>query len=1043
MPLDAIATRVAEVESREVSAGERRHLTVLFCDLVGSTEISSKLDPEEWREALGRYHRAATEEIIRFGGHVAKYLGDGVMALFGYPEAHDDDAERAARAGLAILDALAKLNAPVELSARLGIDSGAVVVGPGESKGADVFGETPNIAERVQALAEPGTMMITSDMHRLVSGLFVVEERGERTLKGKEAAQTLYRIVRPSGMRGRFEASVAAGGLTPFVGREDELESLTSRWERVRDGDGQVVTIIGEAGIGKSRLVRRFHEVVDARPHTWLEAGAGALFQNSPFYPIRDLLRQLLNKTAERDPYAQLESRLVSDGLTPADAIPLIAPLVNLAPSAKYPGLTISPEQQRRRLFAVLAEWLLGAARTQPLVIMIEDLHWIDPSTMELIKLLVDPCGNAPLLLLCTARPEFRPSWQSSAHSMQLRLTRLSAKHVRAMVGQVAATGNALSDETIARVVERSGGVPLFVEELTRSVLESGETQQNGRDIPATLQDSLMARLDRLGPAKEVAQVGAVIGFDFTYGLLRALLPVAEESLQSALHKLVDSDLVYFRGIVPEPTYQFRHALIRDAAYEALLKSHRRQLHARVAGILEEKFPDLAKSHPEVVARHYTEGALISAALPYWQRAGQLAVERSANLEAIDHLTRGIELSRKLVDTAERAQQELRLQIILGGVLVATKGFAAPDVRSTYARARALCENSGEAPQLFPVLFGLWVYYYVRGEILVARELAEKQCLRLALSVQDPALLLEAHLAYGATLFHIGELSLARSHVEQSLSLYDGHAHRSHMFVYGQDPGTVSGIYMSFILWHLGFPDQALRTIKKAVVLAGELKHSFTSAFALLGAAWVHQLRHEVETVQAEAEKALAISIEHGFPLWSGMATVLLGWSLAEQGDAEEGIEQIRKGWKAFQATGGGLQAPFFLSLLTQACLKAGRLEEGRAALTEALTCLDENCEHSYEAEIYRLRGQYLASDQVHEEAKAERCFRSAIELSRFRNARLLELRATTSLARLLALQNRRGEARAVLGEIHSWFTEGFDTTDLEDAKTLLDELNA
>ena len=522
--------------------GERRHLTVLFCDLVGSTTIAAQLDPEEWGESLARYQRAAAEGITRFGGYVAKYFGDGVMALFGYPEAHDNDAERAARAGLAIITAIAQLNeepAHPVLSARIGIDSGAVVVGAGAGRQIDVFGEAPNIAAHVQAAAAPGTVLITAETHRLVSGLFVVEELGSQTIKGAERPVQLYRVIRPSGMRGRFQAAKAAGGLTPFVGREDELRFLMSRWERAREGEGQVVTIIGEAGIGKSRLVQRFREELAATPHTWLECATAPFFQNTPFYAVADMLQQSFHWEASHtveQRLAALEASLKLAGLDPDEAAPLIASLLELPIGARYPPLP--QDEQRKRLLATLVAWTFGAAKAQPLVIATEDLHWADPSTLELTQLLVEQGGRARLLLLYTARPEFQAPWPMRAHHTQINLNRLTASNVRTMVAQVAAK-IALSDETVATVVERTGGVPLFVEELTRVVLESGDAKLTGREIPATLHDSLMARLDRLGPAKEIIQIGAVIGNEFSYDLIHAVHPIAEDQLPGGTEQSV------------------------------------------------------------------------------------------------------------------------------------------------------------------------------------------------------------------------------------------------------------------------------------------------------------------------------------------------------------------------------------------------------------------------------------------------------------------------------------------------------------------------
>jgi class 3 adenylate cyclase len=546
IPTDTIPTDGSE--ATRLTDGERRHLTVLFCDLVGSTEIAARLDPEEWRETVAGYHSAAAEEITRFGGHVAKYLGDGVMALFGYPEAHDNDAERAARAALAILEAIARLeqtSGRPKLSARVGIDSGAVVVGAGAGKEADVFGDAPNIAARVQAAAEPGTVMITEATQRLVSGLFVLEERGAESLKGIERPVKLYRVARSSGVRGRLEAGAAVRGMTSFVGREDELRLLMNRWERVCEGQGQVVTIVGEAGIGKSRLLQRFRAEIGSDPHTWLECATAPFYQNTPFYAVEELLRQSLHWDQR---FAALEASLAAAGTSSGGAAPIIQP-------AKLPDVpkasSMTPEQERKRLLGNLVGWTLDATHNQPLVIATEDLHWADPSTLELIQLMVEQGATSRLLLLYTARPEFRAQWPMRAHHTQITLNRLSAQSARAIIAEVMAS-KALAGETIDAVVERTGGVPLFVEELTRAVLESG-TNLVGRAIPATLRDSLMARLDRLGPAKEIAQIGAVIGNEFSHQLLRAVHPIAEADLDGRLRALVDAELIYVRGSLRTP----------------------------------------------------------------------------------------------------------------------------------------------------------------------------------------------------------------------------------------------------------------------------------------------------------------------------------------------------------------------------------------------------------------------------------------------------------------------------------------------------------
>jgi predicted ATPase/class 3 adenylate cyclase len=1042
------------------TGGERRHLTVLFCDLVGSTEIASRLDPEEWRELVASYHRAAAEAIIRYGGHVAKYLGDGLMAFFGYPEAHENDAERAARAGLAIIEAVSNLNQEAtnpKISVRVGVDSGAVVVGVGAGKDADVFGEAPNIAARVQAAAAPDSVVITASTHLLISGLFVVEESGSQQLKGINAPVKIYQVIRPTGVRGRLQA---ARGLTPFVGREEELRLLLSRWERVRDGEGHLVLVVGEAGIGKSRLVTEFHDRIRDTPHIWMESAGEQFFENTPFYAIIEMLCrwiELQDAANSEERLQRIERALDSVGLTVSEVAPLIAELLQL-PAERYPASALSVEQKRRRLLAALTGWVLGAAHLQPVVMVVEDLHWLDPSTLELLQLLGEQGPTIPLMLLYTARPEFRAPWRMHTHHAQITLNRLSSRNVREMVTRVAAR-NALASESVEAVVERTGGVPLFVEELTRAVLESGSARVTGREIPATLHDSLMARLDRLGPAREVIQIGAVIGGEFSYGLLRAVHPIHDEDLQAAIRTATDAELIYGRGFPPDATYQFKHALIRDAAYGALLRSRRKELHWRIAEILIERFPERVTSAPELLAHHYTEAGLTEQAVPYWEEAGRNAAQRSANAEASGHLTKALELLRTLTDTPERARHELTIYLALGVALIATKGFAAPEVEKTYARARELCHQIGETQHLFPVLWGLWAFYLVSGQLRIARKLGE-QLLTLAQSRQDLPLLLQAHYALAVALFSLGELESARTHFEQSNALYDPQQHHSLVFMYGSfDTGVASLSFLALILWLLGCPDRASRKSQETLALARALGHPFSLAQALVWTSWFEQFRRDSRAAQLEAEAAIRLSSEHGFSTWSAMAMMFRGWALAMQGQYAEGIAQMEQGLTDTQGMAADLQLPHYFGLLAEAHCRARHTEEGMSVVAEALARVTktENC--FYEPELYRLKGilttQTAVADAGHQaqpthlprsssqrEIEAETCFHRAIDIARQQRAKSLELRSVTSLARLWKEQGKKQEARRQLAEIYNSFTEGFDSVDLKEAKELLDELS-
>ena len=1038
-PVGNPAFRARPDLEREV-VGERRHLTVLFCDLVGSTAIAARLDPEEWRETLAGFHRTAAEAITRFDGHVAKNLGDGVMAYFGWPAAHDNDAERAARAGLAILDAIAKLNEQpgyAKLAVRIGIDSGLVVIGKGAGHDAEVFGETANTAARVEAAAEPGTVAISDAAHRLVSGLFVVEDLGLQALKGIEQPRQLYRVVRPSGVRGRFQAATAAGGLTPFVGREDELHLLTSRWERVLDGEGQAALIIGEAGIGKSRLLQRFHEQIASTPHTWVEAGAGAFFQNTPFYPFSEMLRQFLGEASPQDQIAELERRLTVAGLRAAETVSLIAPLLNLALPTEYPPLTISPEQQRRRLLASLVEWVIAAARAQPLVIAIEDLHWADPSTLELIQLLVEQGATAPLLLLYTARPEFRAPWPPRAHHTQIALNRLAARDIRTIIAQVAAS-KALSDDTITAVVERTGGVPLFVEELTRSLLESGSAGLTGREIPATLHDSLMARLDRLGPAKEVLQVGAVIGSEFSYELLQAVHPIAEVNLQQALSRLADAELLYVRGIAPDATYQFKHALIRDAAYEALLKSRRKELHLVVARTIDEKFPTIKEAHPEVLARHWTEASQIESAIVEWKRASEGAVERRAHREAEHYYLEAIAILASLPESPARDANELNLLVALGVIMTATRGYSSAEAKEAYARARVLIERTGGRASI-EILNGLRGAAVTRGELRASLGTAD-EILEIARAIGSPQALASAHSQQGNTRYYLGDLAGAREHFRLSIENYreTDFPNAGNLI----DPGISSYVWAGANEWFLGYPDRAIRYTDDGLSLARRSNNPFNIATAFGFGTHVHSFRRDFKRVLETAAEAMKVSSEFGFPIWNIIAKIRSAWARALSGEVTGEVNCIQEGLAEFDSLKFFLARSLYLCMLSETQALAGEIDEATVSVEQAL---QENSEELlYRPLILSLRGELrLRSDQGGGARfeNSEQDFRDSIRVSRSISAKSLELRATTSLARLIASQGRREEARMMLAEIYNWFTEGFDTPDLVEAKLLLNGL--
>jgi class 3 adenylate cyclase/predicted ATPase len=1049
---------------------------VLFCDLVDSTVLSSQLDPEELREVVRAYQDTCAKVIARFDGHIAQYLGDGLLVYFGYPLAHEDDAQRAVRAGLGMLEALGQLNtrleqeglrpAPtqsrqrgVQLAVRLGIHTGLVVVGDvggGTRQEQLALGETPNLAARLQGIAAPNTLVISATTLQLLGGFFVFQPLGTPLLKGVAQQLAVYRVLYESMARSRLEAA-GSTGLTPLVGREQEVRLLLEHWAQVKDDFGQVVLLSGEAGIGKSRLVQVLKEHVATEPQAWLTpCQCSPYYQNTALYPWIDLLERVVLRFEREESAPQklskLEGFLVQYGLPLAEAVPLLAALLSLPLTADYAPLAVSPEQQKQKTLHTLLTIMLRIAAQQPVLFVMEDLHWVDPSTLELLSLLVDQGPTARILALWTFRPDFSPPWTGRSHLTQVTLPRLPQRQAAEMTARVA-HGKVLPPEMVEQVVAKTDGVPLFVEELTKMVLESGLLQEREERyglsgplpplaIPATLHDSLMARLDRLATVKGLAQLGATLGREFSYELLQAVSPWDEATLQRGLQQLVEAEFLYQQGLPPHATYLFKHALIQDAAYQSLLRSTRQQYHQRIAQVLEERFPEICETQPELLAHHYTEAGVLAQAISYWQRAGQRAIERSAPLEAIAHLSKGLEVLGMLPDTPARTQQELGLQVALGLALMAAKGFGAPEVLQAYARARELCQQVGETPQSFPVQWGLWRFYFMRAEHQTAREMAE-QCLSLAQRVQDSALILLAYQALGGTEYHLGEFTPGRVHLEQGLALYDRQQHPHLAFRYGLDLGVWCLSYVAWPLWQLGYPDQALTRSNEAITLAQELSHPYSLAAALDYAAFVHCYRREGHAAQERAEAGMALANEKGFPLYVALGMFMRGWALAVQGQGEEGIAQLHQGLAAFRAVGLELGRSWHLALLAEAYGEVGQTAAGLTVLAEALAVVDKTGEERYwEAELHRLKGELLLVLSTDNTTEAEACFHQALDIARRQEAKSLELRAAISLSRLWQQQGKRTEARALLAPIYSWFTEGFDTADLREAKGLLDALS-
>lgn len=1051
-------------QNSPLTAAERRQLTVMFCDLVDSTPLSEKLDPEELRDVIHAYQDTCSTVISRFGGEIAQYLGDGVLVYFGYPLAHEDSAQRAVNAGLAIVAAiqalaLPRLQLPQPLQVRIGIHTGLVVVGEmgrGGKREHVALGEALNLAARLQELARPNSVVISAATARLIEGFFACHDLGFHTLKGLSTPVRMYHVLDESGARSRLDVAITAG-LTPLVGREHEVELLLAQWERAKLGAGRIVLLSGEAGIGKSRLLQSLKEHLAEENPALVELRCSPHHQHSALYPAIDYLQRLLHFHGEDSPQVKshrLAKALEQPGL--AAEFPLFATLLSL-PDAPAPSPSLTPQRRKQKTLQAFLDWFLFEAKNRSAVMIVEDLHWVDPSTLEFLNLLLDHVPTARILVVLTFRPEFTPPWEAHSFLTPISLGRLGRTQVEAMVERVVGD-RVLPAEVLRQVVAKTDGVPLFVEELTKMVLESGwlSAREGQREltatvpplaIPTTLHDSLMARLDRLATGKEVAQLGATLGREFTYEVLRAVSPLNEIPLQRDLARLVEADLLHQRGFPPQARYIFKHALIQEAAYQSLLKSIRQQSHRKIAQTLAEQFRETAETQPELLAHHYTEAGLVAQAIPYWQQAGQRAIARSAHLEAMSHLTKGLEALKTLPQTVERSQQELTLQLALGVPLTATKGYAADDVGKVYTRARELSRQIGESSQLFPVLFGLWRFYLQRAELLTARELAE-QCLSLAERMRDPVRLLRAHNTLGVTLFYQGEFIAACAHLEQGITLYDSQQRRSLARV--QDPVIACLAYAAWTLWHLGYPDQALKRSQEALVMAEELAHPYSSAMIFFFAAELYYLRREVAAVQERATAAIALSAEHAFPFWLSQGTSLQGWAMAEGGQREAGIAQMRQGLSLYQATGSALGQPYWLMHPTATLGDVGQAAQGLRMLEEAHAAVTESGERFYEAEIYRLKGvltlrqesQKSKISSPHPEAEAEGYFLKALEIARQQQAKSLELRAATSLARLWQHQGKHHAAYNTLATIHNWFTEGFATADLQEAKTLLAELS-
>lgn len=1034
--------------------GERRQLTVLFCDMVGFTELAQKLDPEVLREVIRRYEDACAACITRYEGYVFQRLGDGIVAFFGYPLAHEGEAERAIHAGLAIIESMSTLVVPEvdSLEVRIGIATGVVVVADAQ-KGA--VGEPMNLAARLQGVASPGAIVISERVRRLAGGVFSYADLGLCPLKGIAQPVRAYRVTSAIQGTSRFETASRAG-LTPLVGREHEVAMLLERWQLSQEGEGQVVLLSGDPGIGKSRILNSLIEYLNVEGAHALRLQCSPYHVDSAFHPGIEYLERALHFSRDELPASKLrklETLVVEQNGNPVEDVRFIAAMLAIPGEDAADTRTLTPQKFREETIRAVVDLVTAIARKQPTIMLFEDAHWADPTSLQVLDLLIDRIRAVPLLIVLTHRPEFQSNWSRYGHVTMLSLSKLTRAQSRTMIAKLAHS-RPLPAIVIEQILSRTDGVPLFVEELTTAMLESGDLAVVGKEaeqagvagrvtIPATLQDSLMARLDRLGTSKETAQLGAALGREFTYELIQQVSTATEPQLQRDLVRLVEAEVLYQQGSVPDARYLFKHALMQDAAYDMLLKSTREQFHRQIATVLEYGFPEYIDAQPELLAHHYTEAGLADQAAHYWQLAGERAIRRSANEEASRHLTKALALIHALPDSPERAERELTLQIASASPLIASKGYAAPEVAAAYGRARALCQHGGERSQLFAVLRGLWVFYAVRCELSVARELGE-ELLSLAQERQDPALLLEAHHALGQTLFHQGEFVLSWEHSQQGSALYDPRIHHAHVFLYGSDPGIACLFWGALALWFLGQPEQALERAHACVALAHEHDHPLDLAYAHQCVASILQFRRDGRAALRESAATITVSDGQSLPFWSAFGTFIHGWAMSAEGQAREGIAQMRDGIAAWESTGARVWQPYFRGPLAEECWRNGEYAEAATVLQDAWRALEETGEFTYEAELHRLAGELALSSATDEDSamRAESCFRKSIESAQRQQAKSLELRGAIALARFWRNQGRRDDARQLLAAVYQGFTEGFDSGDLREARALLDALS-
>jgi class 3 adenylate cyclase/predicted ATPase len=1057
---DVLRTPQTATKPAPRDGAERRQLTVMFCDLVGSSALSARLDPEDLRAVIGTYHGCIAEVIARSEGVIARYMGDGVLAYFGYPQAHEDDAEQATRAGLALIDAVANLQTDIGtgLQVRVGIATGTVVVGDLTGEGAAqenaVIGETPNLAARLQTFAKPGTVLICESTHRLTDGQFECRNLGPVALKGWAEPIPAWQVLATSGMESRFEAQHKTR-LTSLIGRDEEIELLLRRWRHVAQGEGCAVVLTGEPGIGKSHVALALQERIQAEPHITVRHFCSAHHTNSALYPfIRQLERAARFERSESpaEKFAKLETLLLTSGADPDRVVAPLASLLSLPTNDRYRVPELSPQKRKEMTLAALLTQLGGLAARQPVFVIFEDVHWADPTSLELLTMTLEQLPRLRVLLLLTARPDFTPPWPGHAHVTTVSLTRLNRRNGAALIERVTA-GKTLPEEVTDQILARTDGVPLFVEELTKTVLESGVLHEGEHGyelnrahlhtIPKTLHGSLLARLDRLGRSREVAQIGAVIGREFSYELLRALVATPESALRAALDRLIASGLVYRSKSPPLTTYVFKHALVRDAAESMLLRDPRKELHNTIARVLEERFREIVEAQPELVAHHYREAENVAKAVSYLAIAGSRALSRSALKEAREQVTQALQLISGLPEDDGRRRDELKLRIALARALLEQKGYADQQVGEAYAKARDFSKGVGDAGMYLASLYGLWAHNYIGGKPEAMLEQAS-EFLASAERQNERGAIVVGHRLVGTSRLIKGDIADASHALHQALIRYDPDEHGATSPVgqslrarFGQDVGVTIYSYRSWALWLCGQMAESEKAAQAALERSQALEHDNQSRFyALWHAGMAYLLLRNREKVGETGSILTALANDRELPYWQALGNFLRGWRATDAGRSGDAIELLQEGLRLWEQTGSRIFRPICLAFLADAYAAGDKPDLAHHTFEEAIRMASETGERWAEPEIHRLFGDLLARYGPLGAAIAR--YERAIAVARGQRSRSFELRATTSLARVLCDQGRNSEAHDLLQNIYGTFEAGWDTVDLTDAQTLL-----